>query len=89
MSNNKKTKLPFIIPDSFHDWDNVSVARAICYSQVQSIAQHLNSRDNYEPEFTKEEIARFQKFLFNDCLNPDEKMNITFDEFINKRKCKK
>lgn len=76
------TKLPFILSDSFFDWDNISVARAICYTQVQSIAQHLNGRDNYDPEFTPEEIAKIQQFLYNDCLSAGEQSKLSFEEFI-------
>ncbi len=76
------TKLPFILPDSFSNWDNVSVARAICYTQVQGIAQHLNSRDNYSPELTPDEIRKIQQLLYNDCLTESEKEKLSFEEFI-------
>ena len=41
MKKNKAQKLPYVTPDSFNDWDNISVARAIQLSLVQSIARHL------------------------------------------------
>ncbi len=79
------TKLPYILPDGFHDWDNVSVARVIEYTKVQNIARHLGSRDNFDPELTAEEITKFQQFLYDDCLNETEKSKLSFDEFLGVR----
>lgn len=58
---NSVKKLPQLTPDGFADWDNVSVARAIAYSNVVQIAQHMTNRDNYEHELSQEEIDKFQK----------------------------
>lgn len=79
------TKLPFILPDSFFDWENVSVARAICYTNLQGIAQHLDNRDNFDPEFTAVEITKIQQYLYNDCLTADEKQKLSFEEFIDEQ----
>lgn len=78
------TKLPLLMPDSFANWDNVSVARAITYTNVVQIAQHLNSRDNYDPELSPEEIDKFQKYLYEDCLSSAERAKLPFYEFIGK-----
>ena len=74
-------KLPQLIPDGFADWDNVSVARAIAYSNVMQIAQHLRSRDNYDPEFSAQEIDKFQQYLYTDCLSNSEREKLPFQVF--------
>jgi hypothetical protein len=79
---NNDIKLPQLIPDGFASWGDVSVARAIAYSNVMQIAQHLSSRDNYDPEFSPEEILKFQKYLYADCLNNSERDKLPFHEFI-------
>ena len=79
---NNDIKLPQIIPDGFANWDDVSVARTIAYSNVIQIAQHLSSRDNYDPEFSPEEIFKFQKYLYADCLSNSERERLPFHEFI-------
>ena len=84
-----RQKLPFLTSDSFADWDNVSVARSIEYTNVRSIARHLGSRDNYDPELSDTEIVKFQRYLYEDCLTPDEKKRITFDEFIDRKQAEK
>lgn len=81
---NNDTKLPELTPDGFADWDNVSVARAIAYGNVIQIAQHLTSRDNYDPELSHEETDKFQKYLYTDCLSSSERAKLPFHDFIGK-----
>ncbi len=80
------SKLPRLTADSFADWDGVSVARAIEYSQTISLAQYLEHRENYDPELTPGEINKFQKLLYSECLSPEERKDLTFDEFVGKHK---
>lgn len=72
-------------PDSFNDWDNISVARAIQLSLVQSIAQHLRDRENYDPELTDVEIDKFQNYLYKECLTTTEQRRVSFDDFIGEK----
>lgn len=72
--------------DCFADWNDVSVAQAIEYSKVVSISQYLTNRENYNPELSTEEIGKFQHILYNECIAPDVKSKISFDDFIAKRK---
>lgn len=85
MKKNKAQKLPYVTPDSFNDWDNISVARAIQLSLVQSIAQHLGDRENYDPELTDAEIDKFQNYLYKECLTTTEQRRVSFDDFIGEK----
>ena len=78
--------LPQLTPDSFADWDNVSVARAIAYSNVVLIAQHLTNRDNYDPELSQQEIDKFQTYLYSECLSSGEREKLSFHDFIGMHK---
>lgn len=82
MKKNKVQKLPYVTPDSFNDWDNISVARAIQFSLVRSIAQHLSDRENYDPELTDAEIDKFRRYLYKECLTTTEQRRVSFDDFI-------
>lgn len=82
MKKNKVQKLPYVTPDGFNDWGNISVARAIQFSLVQSIAQHLSDRENYDPELTDAEIDKFQNYLYEECLTTTEQRRVSFDDFI-------
>ena len=77
--------MPYVTPDSFNDWDNISVARAIQLSLVQSIAQHLRDRENYDPELTDVEIDKFQNYLYKECLTTTEQRRVSFDDFIGEK----
>lgn len=85
MKKNKAQKLPYVTPDSFNDWDNISVARAIQLSLVQSIAQHLRDRENYDPELTDVEIDKFQNYLYKERLTTTEQRRVSFDDFIGEK----
>lgn len=78
--------MPILSVDSFTDWNNVSVARAIEYSTTVSLARYLERRENLDPELTPDEIAKFQQLLYEECVSTDEKKKISFDEFIDNQK---
>lgn len=81
---NNAEKLPELTPDGFSGWDNISVARSIAYGNVLQIARHLNDRDNYNPELSQEEIDKFQKYLYENCLSHSEREKLPFQEFVGK-----
>lgn len=81
---NNAEKLPQLTPDGFSDWDNISVARAIAYGNVLQMARHLNDGDNYDPELSQEEIDKFQRYIYNDCLSSAERKKLPFQEFVGK-----
>lgn len=49
---------------------------------MQSIAQHLSDRENYDPELTDVEIDKFQNYLYKECLTTTEQRRVSFDDFI-------
>lgn len=89
MNRDEKHTLPSLTPDGFSDWGDVSVARAIAYTNVKIIARHLKSRENFDPELSDSEIEKMQLYLYNECLSPDEQGAITFDEFAHGKRDKK
>ncbi|MDR2835557.1 MAG: hypothetical protein LBV69_05075 [Bacteroidales bacterium] len=70
--------------EDFTAWDQISVARAIAIGNLKMIAEYLNERECEEGAviLTNDEILKFQRLLYEECLSNLEREHITFEEFI-------